>query len=1089
MSSRRAGAPRTTPPDQSARDAAVRDTATNFLVEAGAGAGKTTLLAQRMVSLVELGMHTASIAAVTFTRKAAGELRERFQLALESALRDARSAPDDARAARVATALDDIDDAFLGTIHSFCARLIRERPIEARLDPAFVELDEIEATALREAWWRDWLDRQHQLDEPSLRQLLDVGIEPEWLMDAFAQFARYPDVDMSAPECPAPEVASVRLALDSLVGEGATLLPRDEPTPGWDDLQVAIKRLLFDRSLAGWSTTAGFCDSISRIGSSKVTQNRWLRPGVDDKQAKAAAKALGERFDAFKTSHLDILLAAWCAHRYPLVARVLRRATDEFAAYRRAKGTLGFEDLLLHSAALLESDPDARRALGERFRWLLVDEFQDTDPVQARVLFQLASDPALDAAGGDWTSVTLRAGALFVVGDPRQSIYRFRRADIETYNQARAAIERQGRVLTLEANFRSVPGVAGFVNAHFGDGGVFPSGTTPYQARFARMTPSRGAGPGAAVRIYDLVMPKAKPAGSDIVATDAALVSSWIADRVARGEGKPEDFLILARRRMPLAAYARALTERNVPVAVTGAETAFEGELHELSLVLQLLADPTNPVLAAAALEGVFVGATPADLWAAKEARLSIQVITAPPAGAADDPERVARVRAGLARLHAWLLLSRRVAPDELLETILDESGLLAFTAAGELGDSRAGLLLELVARVRAATMSDAQGARVALAAIDQLIASEVPDASLRPGRSDAVRVMNLHKAKGLEAKVVILAAPLIGGAHLPKVAVRREGARAVGGVLVTYEDRGRTRVLAHPADWETLAAEEARFLAAEEDRQLYVAVTRAADELVVSRLMVTARNGVPTAAGETAWSALTGTLESQATPLTLVATAPAGRPVLDASSARITALAGRAEGVRAAAAVPGFVLTTVTHSARHERAERDEAAPGRTDARSAGAAWGRAVHRMAEWMGRHEDRSGLRDVAKLVARDEALEEPYSAEALWRTAERMTELDEWRALDAAAEREFEWPVAEWRAGADGRMELVEGVIDAAYRTHAGWVVLDWKTDESDAAWGVREPGYRAQVELYAAMLGRATGVGATGKLVRVRRGS
>ena len=1069
------------PPDQASRMRALSELDTNFLVEAGAGSGKTTLLAGRMAALVESGIRTSHIAAVTFTRKAAGELRERFQLALERALDTARSANHGDRIGRLGTALADIDEAFLGTIHAFCARLLRERPIEAGLDPTFREVEPDEATELGNAWWHDWLDRLHMAGDADLQQMLDLGIEPDRLASAFAMFVRFPDVDFSASPTHVPDVAAVRVLVEQLLDRANHMMPRDEPDSGWDALQLVVRRLLFERRNDGWNSTPEFCDTLAGIGASNVTQNRWIGVSGDDKKDKAAAKALGEEFERLKSGDVARVVREWRAHRYPPVATLLRRAADEFATYRVASGILDFEDLLLHAARLLASDADARRALGERFRHVLVDEFQDTDPVQAQVLFLLASDPLQDAGGASWTTATLRPGALFVVGDPKQSIYRFRRADITTYAAAKALLAQQGAVLPLTANFRSVPAVAALVNAHFGDANVFPPTQTPQQASFAPMEPMRDAATAGGVFYYDVVGDKARPSAEAIVAMDAAWVASVIEARINAKVRAPEDFLILCRSRASLAAYARELAQRNIPASVSGALTDFATELQELQVVLQLLDDPTSSILTVAALEGVFVGATPADLWAAKQAGISFQIAVAAPSPASEDAERAGRVRAGLGRLHTWLALSRRVAPDELLEVILDETGLLARTAAGDLGDQRAGLLLDLVTQVRSATIDGTGSATTALAVLDRLLAAEAPEASLRPGRTDAVRVMNLHKAKGLEAKVVFLAAPTLMKDHDVEVAVRRDGDVARGGMRIVDTSKRAKVVLAAPADWDAQSAAEQAFLDAEEDRLLYVAATRACDELVIARLVVTPAKGPPRLAGETAWGKLQPTLEGRATAIEHTPTEATGREQLDERGPEIAVRAHATEGARRQAALAGYHLTTVSRSAKPDAAERGD----QRHATGAGAAWGRAVHRTLEWLGRDGGEGALNSMAVAIAQEEQLTAPLDAEALVRLVERAMRRPEWKALITARERVVEFPVMEWRTGGGTAPVFVEGVIDAAYRDEGGWTVLDWKTDLDDASWATRRPQYQAQVDQYASMLGRATGRPSTGALVRL----
>lgn len=1073
------------PPDQAARTRALTELDTNFLVEAGAGSGKTTLLAGRMAALVVSGVRTSQLAAVTFTRKAAGELRERFQLALEIALKEARAKADAERAALVQSALDGIDEAFLGTIHSFCARLLRERPLEAGLDPHFREVEPDEADELREAWWHDWLEQQHVTAAPDLAVMLDLGIEPAHLKSAFDTFDRYPDVDFTSSATPVPDVAPVRAALEKLLDRVRKLMPPVEPPAGWDDLQRAVRRLQFERRGEAWSSTPGFCDLLAGLGATKVTQNRWVTGGGSDKQEKATAKALGEEFERFEAEMVEPALRRWRAHRYPFVAELLRRAANEFAAHRVGTGVLDFEDLLLHAARLLSADADARRTLGERFRHVLVDEFQDTDPVQAEVLFLLASDPALDAGTPSWVRATLRAGALFVVGDPRQSIYRFRRADITTYAAARDVLASQGAVLALTANFRSVPEIAEFVNAHFGEGGAFPEEQTAHQASYSPMVTSRAPLESGGVFHHDIVAGNARPSAGWVVGRDADWVASFIEERISAGDCAPEDFLVLCRTRASLAAYARCLAQRNIPASVSGAHTQRDIELHELQILLQVLADPTSAVLTVAALEGVFVGATPADLWEAKEAGVAFQVAVAPPTATGTESERLARVRAGLERLHRWLQLSRRLAPDDLLETILDETGLLARTTADDLGDQRAGLLLDLVARVRETTADDAGGTASALTVLERLLENEAPEATLRPGRTDAVRVMNLHKAKGLEGRIVILAAPTLRTEYEVKVAVRREGDVARGGLQIADESQRSPVVLAEPIDWKEQAAEEQAFLDAEDDRLLYVAATRAKDELVVSRLVVSPAKSAPQLAEKAAWADLNPELEAHAVPLEHESSEALGRDQLDDEGPDIAARALAVEAVRGDAAIPGYEFTTVTRIAHGAAMASGEVELVGGSAEGAGAAWGRAVHRMLAWAGGRGDTDGMDSIAEIVAREEVLAAKQDAASLVRVVERVTSGPEWTAMVSAVERIREYPLMEWRIGDSGAPVLVEGIADAAYRDYDGWTVLDWKTDSDDGDWALRRDAYQAQVDEYAAMLARATGYPARGVLVRV----
>ena len=262
--------------------------------------------------------------------------------------------------------------------------------------------------------------------------------------------------------------------------------------------------------------------------------------------------------------HLD----RWLAHRYGLAIAFVRRAAMKFAEERLRIGMLSFHDLLMLTARLLREHPDVRRDLGERYRYVLIDEFQDTDPIQAELLFLLASEPDGRRAT-DWRTVVPRPGALFVVGDPKQSIYRFRRADIVVYNQVRARFEAFGAVLLLTTNFRSRQTLADMVNEVFDHPDRFPREETDRQARFAPMVPHprEASGPEG---VFSYAVPKARRS-RDAASLEADILASWIRARIKKGERRAGDFLVLTRQKAHLDLYARALEERNVTIEVSGA--------------------------------------------------------------------------------------------------------------------------------------------------------------------------------------------------------------------------------------------------------------------------------------------------------------------------------------------------------------------------------------------------------------------------------------------------------------------------------------------------------------------------------------
>ncbi|MFL5506049.1 MAG: UvrD-helicase domain-containing protein, partial [Gemmatimonadales bacterium] len=943
----------TTPLDQPARKLIADDLDTNLLVEAGAGSGKTTALIGRLLSLVQRGTPVERIAAVTFTRKAANELREKFQQALEQALAAARTSKNAPLVSVLDRALQDVEQAFIGTIHSFCARLLREHTLEAGLDPAFRELDETEAPVQLAAFWERWLVRQRADNATELARLSAIGVDPRSLADAFADVVQYPDVTFPAAAVDAPTIAAARIQLDAFLSMANAAMPDDEPDAGWDSLQTTVRRLGLFKRLHDWNTVRGFCDSIVALTASKfdLTQNRWS----DTKEGKKAAKALSEAGVSLYQDVLAPVQRQWWEHRYPAVMAFLLQAAKAYETERFATGRLTFEDLLLGAARLLRTHAGARRALGERYRHLLVDEFQDTDPIQAEVCLLLASDPA---DGVDWRAVTPRPGALFVVGDPKQSIYRFRRADIQTYEQVKQRFAGFGAVLRLTQNFRSVAPIGELVTTYFD--GPFKPDSSAEQAAFAPLITVHEAAGHDGVRWCGVTPDQNYP--NRIIAADAKQVAAWIATRIAAENRNAEDFLVLTRGRKALEHYARAIAEQGVPVTTSGATLPQEHELQELVVVLRALADPDNPVHVAAALEGLFFGLSPADLYEARETGLHFRITYAPPGESG-----VARA---LCTLHEWWRRSQRDPADVLLAHLLDDTGLLPYAASQPLGDNRGGALLHLVEAVRGTATDPAPDLRSAIAVVERLLLGEAPDALLLPGRGRAVRVMNLHKAKGLEAEVVILAAPTPEREHPTRHAIARSAdGSAVGGLLVSDE---HGTIIAQPAGWAEMAAREAAFEAAEAVRLLYVAVTRAKRELVVSRLIYQNKSGP--AEDKSAWSPLGGMLDSLATEQPIVLRDPPGRVVSPVTLADIDERRRSIVQQRQAAVAAGWEHRTVTQEAKRalELPDADQETRRRV---GQGRGWGRAVHRVLEARGRGRMGASLSAYARAVAAEERVED------------------------------------------------------------------------------------------------------------------
>lgn len=1067
------------PVDEDQRRRVRTELRTSFLVEAGAGSGKTTLLVDRMVALVESGeAEVARIAAVTFTRKAAAELRERFQVALERRYREALPDPAEGeRAARLRDAIDGIDRAFLGTIHAFCARLLRERPIEAGLDPEFQEAQEAEAQLLQERFWTSFVERVIADSDPLVEELARAGLRVDQLRKAFDQMVENLDAEYPADPVAAPgpeEARGVRRVLEKLLDRALALIPEDEPERGWDATQQMVRSLRYTRRFRGWDDLVALFDAAEKMSSSKgFTLNRWPQPsrqgGAEVKRLRDDLAALGGE-DGPIRRHLD----RWLAHRYSMAIRLVRRAALEFAEERLRIGLLSFHDLLMLTAQLLREHPEVRRDLGERYRYVLIDEFQDTDPIQAELLFLLASGPesrAGDAGSrpADWRSAVPRPGALFVVGDPKQSIYRFRRADIAVYNQVRARFREFGAVLRLITNFRSRQTVADLVNDVFDDAARFPREETDRQACFAPMVPYPRA-PNGPEGVFDYYVPKARR-NADAARLEAAMLASWIQARIDSGERAAGDFLVLTRKKAHLDLYARALEERNVTIEVSGAQAGPEEELRELALLLETLIDPGNPVNVVAVLTGLFFGLDHEQL--AQHALAGGRFdFTSRPRGVPDS-----EVAEALAVLHEWWKESRREPADIVIGRLVDRLGLMPFVASSTLGTLRAGILAYALDSVRAEALRGNASLAGAVEALQAALAWEDAEAPFDPGPGDAVRVMNLHKAKGLQATVVVLANPVQTVSHTRRLDAhtRRDARGRAEAFAAVTAPAGpyRSWTLAQPLEWSRLAQEEVRFLEAEEQRILYVACTRAREELVV------ARKG-----GKSCWGIFDGWLDRHAETLHPAPDVPQSRDRMARSAEDLRAETAAAEAGMTAGARPSYEFASITELAKAEPAQSDDPAtprvPDRTTLR--GYAWGSAVHGTLAAAAQGVEGEALEFVARalLVEHERPLDErgaPAELEELMSLVGRVRASGLWRRAERADMRHPEVPFAVDRPEENGGIpRLVEGVIDLAFREADGWVIVDYKTDVGDDPdFPRRRRAYRRQVDLYAECWEEVTG--------------
>ena len=1102
------------PPDQAARDRICGDLGKTFLVEAGAGSGKTKSLVDRMVALLATGRASIeTLAAVTFTRKAAAELRGRFQVALERA----RLTEKDPRVReRLDAALTGLERAFIGTIHSFCARLLRERPIEAGIDPEFRELEDHEDRILLERSWDEYQAHARLENEAALRGLDEAGLAPADLETAFRAIAGFPDVEPVAGRPDPPDHEAVREALEKLVDLASKLVPREKPEKGRDGLQNLFVRLFRRRRNIGFADGRRLMESVELFDKNLgFMPTRW--PAKDDGKRLLAAA------ETFRDEVARPALRVWREFRHTKALAFLRPAVGFYAERRRAEARLNFQDQLMLTARLLRDNPEVRRYFRRRFHPILVDEFQDTDPIQAEILFLLTGTSETEK---DWTRLAPAPGSLFLVGDPKQSIYRFRRADIDIYNLVRDRIEASGgETLALSANFRSLGAIADWVNPLFdpGRGGVFPAAADAYQAGFMPLETVRGRGRGPLSGVRKITVP-AVPyhRKEDIAGFDAARVAGFIAwalagnlrlDDGAGGDrpAEPGDFLVLFRYKDRMSRYARRLEELGIPFEIAGSDAFAENaEIREVMNLLRALDDPDDPVASVAVLRGMFFGLSDQDLLDHRAAGGGFCFLAE-----AGGPAGSARIRSAFGALRAWRELVTRVPPSVALETIIQDSGLLTHLVTTEMGSSRAGNVLKLIEVLRGRESEDMTSFAAAVAFLDEWVgAMPVEEMSLAPGRRNAVRLMNLHKAKGLEAPVVWLANPAGVGGFEPDRHVRRTGQAPLGHFRFTRPVGRQTRTVSQPAGWEESAAEELKYEEAEENRLMYVAATRARDLLVVSGY-----------AGDLKERKAWGLLEPGLAAVEDLPDCPAGpgSPCAPPPPRKKSAvkpgevMKGREELRRkmAGGSKASTLHETVTSLARRA-GEPPEWAKGGLGL------WGSEVHVMLKtlagsWPGPGETAGASlagRERLERMARDvlaAAGRNPADAGALAAHVADIVRSSFWSRAMRAGRRLYEVPFsvkvgpgeAEYGgllaaigpvpaaggrpvAAAEGAPVFLSGAVDLVFREEDGWVIADYKTDRLPAA--LKDAGaedrekalavlvdhYRPQVELYTRFWARIT---------------
>ncbi|MFH1349494.1 MAG: UvrD-helicase domain-containing protein [Pseudomonadota bacterium] len=1042
------------PKDQKNRDMIVQKLDASMLIEAGAGSGKTTSLVDRMLALIGEGSCTVDrMAAVTFTRKAAAELKGRFQIALEDIVKEEK---DQARRERYQTALAGLNLLFTGTIHSFCARLLRERPVEARLDPDFEELEEEENTILRDQCWAEYVEGLYAEGAPILNEIMELGLDPANLVETYRNVALYPEVEAIRNKEARPDFSREKALLREYLAFSYKALPKKVPEKGWDSLQKIIRQARLRVRHLDMNQDRDFIKVLTGLEKSPgITQYKW--PGGKD-----TAKDQLAAFDKFRQEVVDPSLEQWRRYCHYFIMELVMPAVEYFEKVRQKDSLMNYNDLLLKSAELLRENEEVRRYFQERFTHLLVDEFQDTDPIQAEVIMYLTGE---DVEEKSWRSLKVRPGSLFIVGDPKQSIYRFRRADIDTYNEVKRIIKDSGGlIIPLTTNFRSLPAVCEWINPVFK--AKFPAEATQYQPAFERLDPFKDMKNGGVKRItIDKI--KYNPQ-REIALQDAERIASFIdwalkgdldisrtEEELKKGEKQktgPGDFMILLRYKEHLPVYARALEAHGIHYEVSGGGAFNESEeLRHLLNLLATVADPEDQVSLIATLRGIFYGISDDLLYRFRAAGGFFSYLAGQEKCVDEEAkERIGSVLSEIGEFYRW---SRTKPPAAALSMILDHLGIVPLAMTRDMGESRAGNLLKAAEIALWESGKTLNSFPDMVERLEQYYTElDVEEMSIEPGKENVVRIMNLHKAKGLEAPVVFLADPLKEVSHEPSLHIARMEDRAVG-YFVASNQKGefQREAVGLPPNWQEYERLEQAYQQAEEERLLYVATTRAKQLLVVSMY--------PEKLNKGGWKDLypylieveeLEALEDEEAPPVI----PEGKISPESFAEGSRQIAERISTGK----LHSYKSETVTKASK----DSDKKVPFSEDT-GRGMSWGRIIHKMLEILARGEP-IDLELIAENLLKEE--ERPLSErDEVVAAVKAVASSELWKRMKRATEALVEVPFS-LKIEGEELPRIISGAIDLAFKEPEGWVIADYKTDKVDGNLDSLIAYYKPQVEMY-----------------------
>ncbi|MBD3108448.1 UvrD-helicase domain-containing protein [Bacillus sp. AGMB 02131] len=808
--------------DQDAREKIVSQLEKNFLVEAGAGSGKTTSLVERIINIIITGKGKINeITAITFTRKAADDLKLRFLGKLEEKWKQEQNAK---RKLRLEEAMKNIDSCFLGTVHAFCSRMLRERPVEAGLDPNFTELEEEDDRQIMLEAWQLYLTVLPSQNPKLLEQMNEIGIHTEQIQTFLLDSKDDPDVDWIVHHSDKPLILSAYGEFIDLLKEAESYLPAAEPDGGYDTLQQLIIKVLKKAK------------HIDEKNDSKIIEifemaNKTIKVKLKNWPNKELGRHYEDKVKDFINVTLKPLLQQWKEYCHPIIVDILKGGLEQYERLKKSRSLVNFQDLLIVTTNLLKDNSEVRQYFQQKYRFLMIDEYQDSDPLQAELMFLLT---AANPEEKEWTKCKPKPGSLFIVGDPKQAIYRFRRADIDTYNRVKHLIcEHDGEVLQLTMNFRTIGGITKVLNAVFEK--ELPEKETKYQAAYRPLHSYFNNSGKCLEGIKTLTVPGEYTKKDDIIRKDADNIARCVRHLMNKGH-EAKDFMILSRYSESIPVYAEALERLHIPVNISGEVILGDHkEIKELKLLLQFLSDPGDELTLVAVLRGIFFGVSDQDLYEWKRSGGKFSIYRH--AYISDINENAKeKIIASLEMLRKYDDWVRLFTPAVALEKIMTDIGLYPLFLINSHSKQLFKSLLQIIEMLKKQESAGTGTFFELFANFSKMVEEKTTVANFESG-GNAVAIMNVHKSKGLEAKIVFLANPVKKVDPAPMITkhINREDHGSIGHIAFLSKKGFQKASVGLPLNWEMHKAEEYAYLLEEEKRILYVAVTRAEEALIIS--------------------------------------------------------------------------------------------------------------------------------------------------------------------------------------------------------------------------------------------------------------